>query len=215
MSDPAKPSKPVADVPVSEETRMRHALGLRDDGAYRRPAQRREHDARGRRFVKDGEVPVVVLNGSREAPAPAPTPANRVAEAEEALRAERLAHERAEQSLREAQAGVERLETKLVHAEMAHGEALATERQAREAAETALSAAVAARQALEARAAELEARLVEVEARPAPGRKRASAADASGRAVAKPKGEPAGEVTEQEPVKWWLPSYRVKRAKRK
>lgn len=199
MSDPAKPSKPIPELQGSEEARMRHALGLHDDGAYRRPAQRREHEARGRRFVKDGEVPVVVLNGPREAPPPAAAaPANRMAEVEEALKAERLAHER-------AQAGVERLETKLAHAEMAHAEALAAERQAREAAEVALSEAAIARQALENRVAELEAIFADAGTR---RRKPASAGARSKRLADQPPAEP-------EPVKWWLPSYRARRQRNK
>ncbi len=218
MSDPAKSSKQAADSQVNEETRMRHALGLADDDAHRRPMHRREHETRGRRFVKDGEVPVVVLNGAREAAAPAPAALNRVAELEQALRAERAAHERAEQALREAQAGVERLETKLVHAEMAHAEGLAAERRAREAAELALGEATAARQALEARIAELQARLADADVRSARGAKPSGGAAASRQpgSRAQPRRRPEHAADgEPEPVKWWLPSYRAKQRKKK
>ncbi len=206
MSDPAKPSKPDTDAPSSEEARMRHALGLREDGTYNRPPQRRDHEGRGRRFVKEGEVPVVMLNGARDAAASAPLPSNRVVAAEGALRTERVAHERAEHALREAQAGIERLETKLAHAEMAHAEALAAERRAREAAEQTLAEALAEREALETRLAGLEQRLHAAEAEPRRGR---TPGTSPTRRVARQTAE-----QEPEPVKWWLPSYRAKTAKR-
>ena len=196
---------------------MRQALGLGGEAAAHRPPvpQRREHEGRGRRFVRDGEVPVVMLNTNMREPSSTPNaPPGRAAEIDAALKAERLAHERAEHALREAQASVERLETKLVHAEMAHGEALATERRGREAAEQALAEAAGVRQTLEARVAELERLLAEAAPRPARGRPAKPPAEAP-RANARPRrnaSKPAD--TEQEPVKWWLPTYRAKNGKR-
>lgn len=188
---------------------MRQALGLGEGAATQRAPQRREPEARGRRFVKDGEVPVVVLSGSRDAANPGPPPVNRVMAAEAALRAEHAAREHAEQSLREALAHVQRLQTQLAHAEMAHREALAAEQHRREQAEHALAEATSAREALEARLAE---------AAPA----RAQPADApssgtTGRAkVTKPPRRKSADAPKREPqpVKWWLPSYKAKLRKR-
>jgi len=116
-----------------EEARMRQALGLSESGADGPAQQRREQDRR-RRFTREGEVPVVVL-GNHAADAP---PVNRVEMAEVALKAERGAREQAERLLREAQASLHALQTRLAHAELAHREELAAERQARELAERAL-----------------------------------------------------------------------------
>ena len=64
-------------------------------GAHHSPFQLRESTRRPRRFVKDGEVPVVALNGSREHGAEAVIPSNRLAVAKSALEAEPGACERA------------------------------------------------------------------------------------------------------------------------
>lgn len=148
---------------------MRQALGLRSSGGGQPVAQRREGEQRGRRFVKDGEVPVVVVHSSsRDGGADGNMPTNRIAAAEQATRAERSAREQAERALAEAQTTVQHLRTQLAHAEMAHREALAGERRAREQAEQALQTATEARVAAEARVAELEAapRHAEPEAEP-------------------------------------------------
>ena len=209
MADPSNPSKPFPGAPITDEARMRQALGLSDDGAVPRLPQRREPEVRGRRFVRDGEVPVVVLNAAKDASAVGPaTPHSRVAAAEAALRAERLAHQQTEQALKDAQAAVGRLETKLAHAELAHSEALAAERASRESAERARDEAAAARVALEARIAEL----TPVE-RPRRGRK--PGAVPAKRPAAKPRRKAAdAKQREPQPVKWWLPSYRAKLRKK-
>ena len=94
-----------------------------------------------RRFVQDGEVPVMVvhgLTGRRDhaepgAPRPATTaPTNRLEMAETALAAEIASRERAEKSLAEAQAMVQQLQTKIGHAELAHHDALAALQRERE-----------------------------------------------------------------------------------
>jgi hypothetical protein len=208
MADPANPSKPAPGAPITEEARMRQALGLRDESAVPRLPQRREPDVRGRRFVRDGEVPVVVLSTAKDAPAPGPaTPHSRIAAAEAALRAERLAHQQTEQMLKEAQATIERLETKLAHAELAHGEAVAAERATRESAERARDEAIAARAVLEARVAELTPA-----ERPRRGRKPAAASAKEPAATRRKAAEP--NQREPQPVKWWLPSYRAKLRKK-
>lgn len=206
MTDPANSSKPGPTESATEEARMRQALGLRDSGGSLKLPQRREADSRGRRFVKDGEVPVVVLNAAKDPGVAGQASAqNRVAAVEAALRAERAAHERTEQALKEALSAVERLETKLAHAELAHGEALAAERASRESAERARDEAVAAKAGLEARLAELTAMPTRARGRPA--------ADADTPARGRRKAAPANE-REPQPVKWWLPSYRAKLRKK-
>ena len=188
-----------------EEDRMRQALGLRGDQSNERPTPRREPLRGPHRFVKDGEVPVEVLGPSREHGPGGPAPVNRIAAAEAALRSERVARERAERSLRETQATLQQMQTKLAHADLAHSEALAAERLSRERAEAALAEAIVAREALEA----------------ASGRDGGRAAARSGRPNGTGQAEPAGprEATakaanqserEPQPVKWWLPSYKAK-----
>jgi hypothetical protein len=209
---------------ANEEARMRQALGLRNapsGGSGGQVPQRREGEQRGRRFVKDGEVPVVVVNSSsREFAADGAAPVNRIAAAETALRAERTAREQAERSLAEAQSTLQHLRTQLVHADMAHREALAAANAAREQAEQALHEASEARAAAEARVADLEAaprirrpRPEIVMATHRPGDIDGSAPDQSAplrRRGRKPKLriEPA---VEQEPVQWWLPTFRAGR----
>jgi hypothetical protein len=186
---------------------MRQALGLRGDQSSERPAQRREQERRTRRFVKDGEVPVVVLSPSREHGPDGPAPVNRIAAAEAALRSERAARERAERTLRETQATLQHIQTKLAHADLAHSEALAVERRGREQAEAALAEAIVVREALEGRLADLTA------APPPPAPEPASElAKPTRPAVVKPRRKAAASTIEREPqpVKWWLPSYKAK-----
>lgn len=192
MSSPPNSSKPAPNTLSNEEARMRQALGLHEGAPNPRPPQRREQDHGGRRFVKDGEVPVVMLSASRDRGGDVAAPVNRVAAAEAALKTERAARERAERSLQEALAAVQHLQTQLAHAELAHKEALAAERHGREAAEQVLAAANAAREATAPRSTETTARA-------SPG---------------KPRRKTGGPVQrEPQPVKWWLPSYRAKMRK--
>ena len=199
---------------ANEEARMRQALGLRNGPSGGHVPQRREGEQRGRRFVKDGEVPVVVVNsGSRDA-SDGSAPINRIAAAETAARAERSAREQAERALAEAQITVQHLRTQLAHSEMAHREALTAERRAREQAEQALRDANEARAAAEARAAELiaiqRARQPQLEIiteeqaeTPVPRRR-----------VGRPRKVVAAEEEEQQPVEWWLPGFSAGKRKR-
>jgi hypothetical protein len=202
MSDPLNPFGTAPKAAPDEEDRMRQALGLRGDQSNERPAQRREQERRTRRFVKDGEVPVVVLSPSREHGPDGPAPVNRIAAAEAALRSERTARERAERALRETQATLQHIQTKLAHADLAHSEALAAERRGREQAEAALAEAIVVREALEARLADL------TDAPPPPP----EPAEPSRPAAVKPRRKAAASTIEREPqpVKWWLPSYKAK-----
>jgi len=111
-----------------DEMRMRQALGLNGGSSDQRP-QQRDTDRRPRRFVKDGEVPVVFLTTSRDRGTSTAAPA---------LKVEYAAQEQAERSLNEALAVAQQLRTKLGHAELAHQEALAAERRRCEQAERAL-----------------------------------------------------------------------------
>lgn len=179
----------------STEIRMRRALGLQ--GPARAAPQQRADQARPRhRFVQDGGVPVVVLN-SRSENDPVAAFKARIAEIEAALDTERNAHGATKRTLQEAQASVQALQTRLAHAEFAHGEALATERRARKEAEDSLQA----RLALEAeQAADV------VGETPA-----AAVVSAPKKAARKmPRVPRTPKVAEPQPVKWWLPNFREK-----
>lgn len=172
------------------ETRMRHALGLNGTSPVQ-PAQRRSEPARPRpRFVRDGEVPVVVLNRSRVADA---VPDGNAAASRAALAAEQTARAAAERSLAEALATVRSLQAQLAHAELAHGEALAAERRTRERAEAALREMAAAREPAEQQRGERE------KVKRAP--------------PIKPR-TPTAATREPQPVKWWLPSYKTAKRSR-
>jgi hypothetical protein len=193
---------------------MRRALGLGAASADRpapfaRTPENHSSDRPKRRFVSDGEVPVVVVQGRREfgnrTTAPAITsPVNRLDAAQAALGAEREAREAADRSLAEAQAVIRELQTKLGHASLAREElraavqradaarqaaeaALAPERDARLAAEEAVKAASGAHDTAEERVRE-----------PRPAR----AAALRGRPA---RTVPATELEDEpEPVQWWL-----------
>jgi len=178
MSDRNKPVPTPASDSMTDENQMRRALGLQGPGRSA-PQQQRPEQARARhRFVQDGGVPVVVLNRSDDPTAPFKT---RISELEAALEGERAAHGGTKRALGEAQAASQALQTRLMHAELAHGDALASERQAREAVE-------AARQRAEARLASAPPPA------PKPARRKAT----------------LPVEREAQPVKWWLPTYNAK-----
>ena len=109
---------------------------------------------------------------------------SRIAELETLLEAERIAHSATKKALHDTQLAGQALQTRLIHADLAHNDALAMERQAREAAEAArqqaaarLAATAAAQQAKQTRRKSEANSLVEPEA---------------------------------QPVKWWLPNYKAK-----
>lgn len=177
------------------ENRMRRALGLQ--GPSRQPPQQRADQVRPRhRFVQDGGVPVVVLN-SRSDNDPTAVLKTRVAELEAAVETERAAHGVTRRSLQDAQAVLQAAQTRLAHAELAHKEALAIERGARQAAEESLQIQMA----------------VSAEQPPTP-------AMPAMPLVAPVKSKPATrkapcvprvpKTKEPQPVKWWLPSFREK-----
>ena len=165
MSENSSPPKLALDPQASDEAKMRQALGLRDGGSPdNRGAQRTQPERRARRFVRDGEIPVVVLNTPRDPVTDAAPPGNRVAAAEAALASERTARERAERALADAVNTIQHLQTKLGHADIAHQEAIEAERAGRDQAEATLREAVAARADFEARLADERTRREAAEA---------------------------------------------------
>lgn len=179
----------------STESRMRRALGLQ--GPSRAAPQQRADQARPRhRFVQDGGVPVVVLN-SRGDNDPVAAFKARVTEIEAALDTERNAHGATKRMLQETQASVQALQTRLAHAEFAHGEALAAERRARRDAEDSLQAQLA-----------LETEQAAESIGDAPVAAIVSAPKKAVRKAARVPRTP--KVAEPQPVKWWLPNFRGK-----
>ena len=175
------------------ENRMRRALGLQ--GPSRQPPQQRADQVRPRhRFVQDGGVPVVVLN-SRADNDPTAVFKVRVAELEAALEAERTAHGATRRSLHEAQVAIQAQQTRLAHAELAHSEALAAERNARQAAEETLQARL---MPSEQPGVSPAAPLLQTVAKVKPSARKIS------------RSPRAPKAKEPQPVKWWLPSFREK-----
>lgn len=192
------------------------------------PTGRGTQDGQKRRFVRDGEVPVMLVSGTRAPDAPAQRrgssgPASEQLEAAQAqLRLERTAHEAAERALREAQSVIQDLRTKLGHISMARDEAIEAARRA-DASRAALAseldtlkfrlATEVSGRARAERAAQSLGLPVEAETPPAPPaeapRRRGRPPKAEARPVAEPApkrkpGRPRIE-REPEPVKWWLP----------
>ena len=191
MPDTNNPAPNTLTDSQTAETRMRRALGLHGGGGSAPPPQQRPEQARQRhRFAQDGSVPVVMLNGRGDAEASAAK--ERIATLDAGLEAERAAHAVTRRTLQETQAANQALQTRLAHADLAHGEALVAERQARKQAEDALAATTAPRPALAPMAAR------PMDSAPKPPRKP--------RANAAPPREP-------KPVKWWTPGFRAKARK--
>lgn len=141
---PDHPASPQADQTEASMRRALERIGSRTPREPRShqasfsstPTGRGSQDGQKRRFVRDGEVPVMVVSGTRSAEAPpprraAPGAANEQLEAAQAaLRLERTAHEAAERALREGHATILDLRTKLGHISMARDEAMEAARRA-------------------------------------------------------------------------------------
>ena len=186
-----------------EEMRMRAALGLR--GPHRSSSHQLGQSPQRRRFARDGEVPVTVINPARPNAIPAKSPRMRMMALEEALATEQSAHARTRRALDDALATIKALETKGAHAELAYADAIRKERSARERAETTV-------QELQAQLQETEARVRQLEPATAsqPSQmKRGAAASGQIRRFKTQSG-----TAEAEPVKWWLPSYRASKHRR-
>src|SRR5271157_2344916 len=192
---------------------MRHALGLADSSCS--SSSSATHFSSGpsqahrpRRFVKDGEIPVILLNAGRDRSTQISTMAKQLADAKAAIRNEQAARATAERALADALATIQRLRTQLAHAEMSHAETLDAERKRREALEQALLETANTRESLEKQLAH--------QANTPPQR-----IDAKATATAETvcerhgqKGKRTDAAREPVPVKWWLPSHKAKFGKR-
>ena len=168
----------------ADEDRMRTALGLTPEHAH--PARLTDRHKPGR----DTHVPVTIVSARRAIEASDSVRA-RLATLTDELKAERNERVAAQQALADAQRVVQQLQTKLAHTEMAAAEAIETEREARLAAEARLQDIVPARAS------------------------KPTAAPAEPKKRGRPPGKrPVAEEPEQEPVQWWLPSYKASQAKR-
>ncbi len=168
-----------------------------------------------RRFVRDGDVTVVVAQpGSGIGSAHRPTitgapPVNRLANAEAALATEQAARQRAERALLEAQATIKRLQTQVVHAEMTGREALEAAQRA-ESERCAMAAALDAAQAARLTAQSTLHGTAAISRAPA---RLLAGDDQAGEAkpAKRPRGRPRREgsvaaqrpAKQQQPVKWW------------
>lgn len=192
-----------------DESDMRRALGLGAAGGSRNATARSTapqgrdanlSDRPKRRFVTDGEIPVVVVHGRRDLgqrPAAA-SPVNRLDAAQSALAREAELHETAARALVEAQAALREAQTKLGHATLERTElaeaarqatlALAAEHARRLAAEAELAIARAARDAAELRLRDTLARERTAQPERAP----------------RPRAPEPAAGDEPEPVQWWL-----------
>lgn len=234
-------SQPSVQAAEETEAQMRRALGL--DGrpqAYRGnerpstaavPTQDRFQTHRPpRRFVQDGEVPVVVIRRDHQPDntadgAHGPS-VNQLDIARNAIRTQSAARERAERALADAQTTIRDLQTKLAHERMAKDEAIRridTER-------------LAAQQVLEAVQADL---ITERETRGRIADELRGAHEAQRKAaevpppLARPRGRPpkshsrlisdvnlrtSSETPEPElegePVEWWVKGWQEKAARK-
>jgi hypothetical protein len=202
-----------------EEAQMRRTLGLEHRAASSSPqysSRLADRHQQARRFVRDGEVPVVLVGRRDQAgdgsASSGSLPVNRLAIAENALDAEHAARQRSERALAEAQATVHELQTKIGHADLARYEAVETadhlraenerlkteltaERQARAEAEQAFQKALDGR---EYGVRHRVARAAETLGEPAqtPPRK-------LGRPPGSKNGVRKVPVKEPKPVRWW------------
>ena len=184
--------------PKLVELNMRRALGLTGATGSGRGAgavpQQRPEQARGRhRFAQDGSVPVTVLNHRPDELAAKDV---RIAELQAALDTERNAHAATRRTLAEQVAALQALQTRMAHTELAHNDALETERKALAVAQAALAEARAQPTFRRAPRPELSADAASPDD-PAPAKAK------RGRPRLHPPREP-------KPVRWWTPSYRAK-----
>ena len=197
----------------SDEVEMRRALGLSDQAPHSQHGQRApsssDRSPQRRRFVTDGQVPVVIIGRRDGTDTPASvgaTPVNRLAVAEAALSAARDAHDRAERALNEAQATIRDLQTKLGHAVLERDEA-------RELGRRTETDILALQAALES---EREARRQAEESRQKLSAEQPSTARAGKSAQRTPKANrittPKANAAEPQPVKWWLGPRKAQRS---
>ena len=227
MADTGNRAPPAPTDAQSAEAKMRRALGLHGTGsgkgAAHTPQQRPEQARQRHRFVQDGGVPVTVLNHRAD---DGSALKERITELERQLETERAQHAGTRRALQESQSAVQALETRRVHADLAHQDALTQERRALVTAQQALNAALAdAAQASSRRSrAAAPAVAASAPADMAAGASEASAASEPGdeaapvqadgdvtAAATKKRGRPRTRpLPEPKPVRWWTPSFRAK-----
>ena len=188
-----------------DEMRMRAALGLQRDPQQRPASNRPEQSLQRRRFVREGEVAVTMINSAASDASLKESPRSRLMAFEEALTKERLSHARTKRALDDALAAIKALETRHAHAELAYADVIKDERGARAQTEAAL-------QQLQAQLHDMEesARHPQSAVAAPPQAKRA--ASPTTRAARHPK--EASGAAEAEPVKWWLPSHQAGKRRR-
>ena len=194
---------------LATETRMRRALGLSPGASTQTPQQRPEQARARHRFVQDGGVPVVMLNHKPDADTAL---RERIAAIEAQLEAERTAHAATRRTLGELQAAHQALQTRLVHAELAHTEALETERRHLGAAQQAL-AELQASPVRRTRVPEPQpepthdARVFSPTIAARPNKHKIEVASLEKPKRGRPRIHP---IPEPKPVRWWTPSFKAK-----
>ena len=160
------------------ESGVRRALGLGSSGSTQK-----------RRFVRDGEVPVVTVRGRRDIPSDDAVPAK-------PDRAALDRAERAERALAAAQTTIRDLQTQLAHMAIARDEAVAT---ARAAVQEKLAAELVVVPAPRVKEVVAPTEDVPVKRRPGrpPGSKNLKPPSTTPR-------EKKVKVREPKPVKWWV-----------
>lgn len=137
------------------EAHMRRVLGLHGDTPRQSATDHSTTTTNGshpqrRRFVRDGEVPVIVVN--RDHRQDDASGGNQLDAARQAIRSQAAARERAELMLAEAQATIKSLQTTLAHERLAKDEAVRrveAEKQARQTIQSELVIERAVRERLE------------------------------------------------------------------
>jgi len=198
---------------------MRRTLGLehRSAGSSSQHSSRlNDRHQQPRRFVRDGEVPVVLVSrrdqGADGAAASGSLPVNRLAMAEHAYDTEHAARQRCERALTEVQLTVRELQTKIGHAHLARDEAVDTATHLRD--ENArLKVELAAERQARAEAEQVAQKVLdggEYGPRRRVVRAAASVSE-SGQVLPRKLGRPMGSkngvrkapVKEPKPVRWW------------
>jgi len=121
--------------PQISESRMRQALGIDPRTSDRHNTSSHGTNAPRRRFVADGDVPVVMIGRRRdhtpgERADQAAALSDRVTAVESALATERDARLRAEALLADARHTIQQMQTQIAHADMARDEAITHARRA-------------------------------------------------------------------------------------
>jgi hypothetical protein len=222
------------------EAQMRHALGLHGEAPQRSVSGQQTTPSNGlhpqrRRFVRDGEVAVTVVQRAHVQDDAGGT--NMLETARQALRSAVTARERVERLLEEAQGTIRDLQTKLAHERLAKDEVLEaarrqdnerqTVRQALQTAEAELEAERVARRSAETamaeahegrRDAEQLLRDMQVVEQRAPAAPETPVVRNTGnthkklKQAAKPvrRRQPAETVEDDSPVEWWVKGWQEK-----